>query len=384
MVTYTVHYGNLRTGQIISSLPVSSATFGDEMRGAGSFSATVPVGQALGGSLWQATRAGLIFWAVEWSGNGGRRIIAAGPVWSRTGDDSGIQYGGGNLFTMFSRRKLLDQGWTDAQVASSALTYSSLDLGSIIAAVVEQVSTLGPATLPISYEAPRAGVNTRTYNGFDVANVDSRISELGNVDAGTQGNGGPDWSFVPRFVGDLTTAVDYTRIEWALLTGTTSQPGVTQSGPALVLDRGAPMQQNIGTLSVVEDAGALATTIYDVGAGTDKAKVIASATDTSLTAVGYPRLDGDGTSNANDYATVSAYAAGILARRKRTPSAVTVQVRGSWWFDQGLTTGATVRLLDPKHPLFGPVDLTSRVQRWSGDVASEWLTLTLADSLAQV
>ncbi len=383
-MSYAVHYGMLRTGQIISTLPVSSASFGDEMRGSGSFSASVPVDQARGGALWQATRAGLIFWAVEWSGDGGRRIVAAGPVWSRTGDDTGIQLGGGNLFTVFARRKAINQAWTDAQVSAGALTFSSLDLGSVISALVQVTASAGAAALPINFEDPRAGVNTRTYNGYDLPYVDAMITEIGNVDTGTQGNGGPDWSFVPQFKGDMTTAVDYTHIEWSLVTGTSSTPGLTQLGPAAVIDRGAPMQQIVGPLSVVEDAGSLATTVFNAGAGTERAKVIASATDTTLTSVGYPRLDGDGTSNAPDYPTVASYAAGLLARRKRTPSAVTVQVRASWWWDQGLTTGATVQLLDPHHPLFGPVDLTSRVLRWSGDVSSEWLTLTLADSLVQV
>lgn len=383
-MSYTVHYGTLRTGQIVSSLPVSSASFGDEMRGSGSFSASVPLDHARGGELWQATRAGLIFWAVEWSGDGGRRIVAAGPVWSRTGDDGGISLGGGNLFTVFSRRKAINQVWTDAQVASSAVTFSSLDLGSIIAALVQLTATSGAASLPINFEDPRAGINTRTYNGYDLPNVDSMVTEIGNIEIGTQGNGGPDWLFVPQFKGDMTSAVDYTRIEWALVTGTTTAPGVTQDGPAAVIDRGALMQEVVGPLSVVEDAGSLATKVFNAGAGTEKAKIIASATDTFLTGLGYPRLDGDGTSNATDYATVAAYAAGMLARRKRTPSAVTVQVRASWWWDQGLTTGATVRLLDPNHPLFGPVDLTSRVLRWTGDVSSEWLTLTLADSLVQL
>jgi hypothetical protein len=182
----------------------------------------------------------------------------------------------------------------------------------------------------------------------------------------------------------MTTAVDFTHLEWQFLTGSAATPTLTQTGGPLVLDRGAPGQQNVGPVSVVEDASQLVTTAYDAGGGSQKARVIGSATDATLTNAGYPRLDGDDTSNATDYPTVQGYAAGLLARRGRTPSAVTVTVRASWWWAQGVTTGATVRLIDPSHPVFGHIDLTSRVLRWSADVSSEWVTLNLADSLTQV
>lgn len=383
-MTYVVHYGVMRTGQIVATLPVDSCTFGDELRGAGSFAATVPVGECGGGSLWQATRGGRIFWALEWTGNEGRRIIAAGPVWTRTGDDTGMQLGGANVFTVLSRRKLLNPAWTDAQIVTSALTFSNLDLGTIMAAVTAAVTTVSPDDLPITFQAPRVDVNTRTYNGFDLLSTDAVITELGNVASGTQGNGGPDWAFTPQFRSDGTSAVDFTAVEWVMTTGTTAAPGLTQSGPPLVLDRGAPNQQYVGGISVVEDAGNLVTTFFNSGAGSSAGKVIGSATDPTLTANGYPRLDGDDTSNSTDYATVAAYAAGGLVSRGRTPSATTVAVRASWWWGQGLGVGATVRLIDPKHLVFGAVDLTTRVLKWSADVSTEWVSLVLADSLTQV
>jgi hypothetical protein len=383
-VSYTVHYGVLRTGQITSTLPVASCTAGDEMRGTGSFAATVMAGQGGEGALWQATRGGATFWALEWAADGNRRIVAAGPMWARTGDDNGIQYGGAGLFSVLGHRKLLDQTWTDAQITAGALTFSNLDLGSIMAAIVARVTTTAPADIPITFEAPRTDINTRTYQGYDLSYADAMIVELGNVAAGTQGNGGPDWALTPQFKGNWTMAPDFTRIEWAMTTGTTASPNLTQTGPALVIDRSAPQQQNVGAVSVVEDASALATTFFNSGAGTQASKVIGSATDATLTNLGYPRLDADDTSNSTDYATVQAYAAGGLVRRNRTPSGTTVLVRASWWWAQGLNVGASVRLIDPDHAVFGAIDLTSRVLKWTADVTSEWVQLTLADSLTQV
>jgi hypothetical protein len=41
-----------------------------------------------------------------------------------------------------------------------------------------------------------------------------------------------------------------------------------------------------------------------------------------------------------------------------------------------------VRLIDPSNPVFGPIDLTSRVMKWDvSALDSEWVTLTLADML---
>lgn len=383
-MTYYVHYGTLRTGADISVLPAATCTFGDELRGVGQFQAHVAAGQCRGGALWQATRGAYTFWAVEWADNFGRRIIAGGPVYARAADETGITYGGGNMFSMLAHRKLVDPAWTTAQVPTSAVTFTDLDLGSIIRGIVALVCSSAPGDLPIVYEASRAGTNTRTYNGYDLADASARITEIGNVDAGTGGLGGPDWLFTPRFKGDGTTTVDYTHVEWALTTGTAAAPSLTQATGPVVLDLGAPGQETVGKYAVSEDAGQLATTVYDAGGGTEKARVIGAATDTVLTAAGYPRMDWAGTSNSLDWATVQGYAAGLLVRRKRPPFAVTVSVKAGWWWSQSAGVGTTVRLLDPDSPVLGPVDVMSRVARWSADVTSQWVSLTLVDALAQV
>jgi hypothetical protein len=380
-VTYRIHYGVLVTGSEISELPVATASFGDEMRGTGTFQANVAVGQCGNGSLWQATRGAFTFWAAEWFDDGGRRIVAGGPMFTRNGDDeSGITYGGSNMFGMLGHRKLVDQTWTDAQISTNALTYSNLDLGSIIAAIVQQVTAVGPAQLPIVFEASRAGTNTRTYNGYDLLWAHDKITEIGNVESGTGGLGGPDWMFTPRFV-----AGDFTRVEWVLTTGTAAQPWLTQTGAVVVLDKGAANQQNVGKVTVSEDAAKLATTAFAGGSGQQKARVIASRSDSTLTNANYPRMDVESSNNSIDNTLVGVYAQGELTRTSRVPNTATVEVRASWWWAQQGGTGTTVQLLDPTNPVFGPINLTSRVVKWDvSDLSSEWVTLTLADTLGGV
>jgi hypothetical protein len=150
----------------------------------------------------------------------------------------------------------------------------------------------------------------------------------------------------------------------------------------VVLDKGAANQQNVGKVTIAEDAAKLSTTAYAGGGGQQKARVIASRTDATLTNAGYPRMDVESSNNSIDNSLVGVYAQGELTRTSRTPNAATVEVRASWWWAQQGGTGTTVHLLDPDNPVFGPINLTSRVLKWDvSDVASEWVTLTLADTL---
>jgi hypothetical protein len=227
------------------------------------------------------------------------------------------------------------------------------------------------------FEADRSGTNTRTYNGYDLLWAHDKITEIGNVESGTGGLGGPDWMFTPRFV-----AGDFTKIEWVLTTGTAAQPWLTQTGATVVLDKGAANQQNVGKVTIAEDAAKLSTTAFAGGGGQQKARVIASRTDTTLTNAGYPRMDVESRNNSISNSLVGVYAQGELTRTSRTPNAAKVEVRASWWWAQQGGTGTTVQLLDPDNPVFGPINLTSRVIKWDvSDVASEWVTLTLADTL---
>jgi hypothetical protein len=96
-------------------------------------------------------------------------------------------------------------------------------------------------------------------------------------------------------------------------------------------------------------------------------------------------MDGESSNNSIDQSLVAAYAQGELTRSKRAPNAVTVEVRASWWWAQGGGVGTTVQLLDPSSPVFGTINLTSRVMKWDvSAVDSEWVTLTLADTLTGV
>lgn len=370
-MAYLVHYGQLTTGRLTATLPASACTFADELRGVGSFDATVPPGQASG--LWGATRGAFSLWAVEWAGNGGRQIVAAGPIYARQGASDGIRYGGSGMYSMLSHRALLDPSWTDAQIPTGVLTWSGVDLGTIIRGIVSTVC----ADLPITYESSRSGVSTRTYYGYEGALAADRIAEIGAVSAGTDGLGGPDWLLSPQFV-----AGDPTRIQWALTTGTPSAPWLTPA-QQVILDRSAPTQQVLRDVRVSEDSAQLVTRGINLGGGSEGARVVATASSTALTVAGYPRMDATSTSNSLDGPTVAGYAGGLLARRSLPPQAIEVDVDADYWWTNGGPVGTSVRLVDTGN-IIGPIDVTTRVLAWKADVAQPHITLTLADTLAQV
>jgi hypothetical protein len=364
---YLVHYGDLRTGRLTATMPAASASWTTELLSAGSASVSLaPTARAR--EVWQAASAGASLWAVEWAEGGARRILAAGPIWTKDLDEDSVTLGGSGLFSVFAKRRLV------ANVAASAvpktdLTYSGLDLGSIQRAIVAQVLALPDGDLPVVLEAPRAGTHSRAYLGYETTWVAQRLSELASVD------NGPEFSFSPRLTSDGLG------VEWVLRTGTETAPHLGRTAP-VVLDGTAPLQRLIRGVSGGVDASTLSTTAWAVGGGTERAQVVRSSSDSTLTERGFPRLEVEETNEATDSATVQAYAAGLQARTSRPAQALTVTVDAAAWYASGADLGDTVRVLY-RHPIVGPLDITSRVTATSASLDAPVVVLTLADTLAE-
>jgi hypothetical protein len=81
-------------------------------------------------------------------------------------------------------------------------------------------------------------------------------------------------------------------------------------------------------------------------------------------------------------AVVQAYADGQLAKHKRPARSVTVQVDAAWWWARSGRVGDYVHLT-AKHRVLGVLDVRSRILSIGWDVSSRWVTLTLADTLAE-
>ena len=358
-MTYLVHYGRLLTGQLVGTLPWTSCRIGDSLRGNSSFDTTLSVGS----KLWRDVQGPRDLWAVEWAGNGGRQIVAAGVVWP-TEADTAHRIAGAGIMSILDRRLLVNPAWAANTVAASVLTWTSLDLGSIARQIV---ATVAP-DLPITLEAARAGTHERTYPGHEMAMAGQRIREL------TQVVDGPDVVFQPGFITPVT-------VGWAMRTGTQTVPDLWSTLAPLVLDGTAPAQEQVGKVRLSRATTQMATNTWGVGAGIESGRIITTATGTL--GPQWPRLDAVVTSNDTDTADVQRLADGWQARATVVPASVTVQVDAAWWWSQQGRCGLPVRLI-ADHPVAGRVDITSRVIEWSADLASRWVELTLADTTTEI
>lgn len=360
-MAYVVHFGSLLTGRILGTLPWVSCRVSDSMRGS-----TGDITLAAGSRRWRDIQGPRDFWAVEWESNGGRRIVAAGPVWP-TDADASHRIGGAGIGSVLDRRILADP----SDPTGASWTWSGMDLGSI----ARQVVALAAPDLPLVLPEVRAGTRTRTYRGFDLATAGQRIREL------TEVQHGPDVIFEPRLKADRIS------IEWAMVSGTEGVPKIRSDQSPIVLDATAPMQTVVGKVAASRMSGVMATRMFASGAGSEAGKVIASATDTYLTSRGWPRIDGVASCQDADLSDVQALADGTLASSARVPAAIKVNVRASWWWEQSPGLGRPVRIVLPagySDALVGPLDVTARLLEWSTDCGSEWVTLTLADTLTEI
>jgi len=250
------------------------------------------------------------------------------------------------------------------------VSFSGLDHGSIMRGIVAQVQSLYQGDLPIMLEAPRAGTRTRTYEGFDLAFAGQRMTELAEVQPRTE------FLLKPRFKVGTTTYV-----EWDLLTGTETTPQLTNTMPWR-LNATTPGQEIVGPVTVEDSASEMATYAWAKGAGEETKALIRAAESVDLPAAGWPRMDRVTTSESEDPDLVQDYAIGLLRSALLPSRGVRVQVRASWWWGRDARVGDKVHLT-ADHPVIGRLDFTSRVLEVGWDIASQWVSLTLADTLAE-
>lgn len=383
---YVVSYGNMRTGEIYGTLNVDACAVTDELRRANTFRAHIPT--ASSPAAWsKLTNGPGDMWFLEWDQEYERFPLAGGPLLTQEFDANGIDLVGAGIWWIFGQRIMLNRSWTPTESTAAAAPpwqIENQDLGTIMQMLCLEVSkyvadTALYAYLPISGDEGRTGTHTRTYQPYDLVTVMQRVEELGDVEVGTNGLGGPDWILIPRFIHTGSSSVT-----WRFRTGTQAQPMIFGDKPPLMLDASAPGQKLLRNLTGTRNGASKVTRAFSSGAGSEGSKIIKVAEQADKSPAIGIRIDSVYSNDSTDQTTVKAYADSELTRHNKTPSELSIEVDASWFWTNGGSVGIPVRLLWANHPVVGDIDVTTRVLAWSLDVSSPWVKLTLADTTVEI
>lgn len=303
--------GDVLTGQILADLPTSDDKFGIRLNDAGTISATVPAytreAQAL--DLRNVTAPVRCFLGASY----GEHVLECGPIWARDFDaDTGdLDLSAAGIWSILDRRKAVPGAGLvpGAAVTKLAIKIGARALGSIARELVRVSLEDNPygGELPIVLPPFAAGAHVRNYYGYELGWVGERLRQLTGV------QGGPDIRLQPRF-----RAGDENWIEWVMQTGTDTRPLLSQTGDDWVWDAAAG-ESGVATLSVSEDATALAAKAWVPGSGQDVKMKLASALDTSLVDQGYPWTEVDVASKDEESVAVLQSAANRLLDDSLSP-----------------------------------------------------------------
>lgn len=223
--------------------------------------------------LHSFTDAGRFSWIITYDDY----VVQAGPVWTYTYDENtrNLSISGSGLQGIFDRRVLRNpNGHTAIVHESEDLVLTNLSLRGIAQAIVQANLAQPGYGLPIDLPAtPEAGTNTRTYEGYDLAQVWQRLKELSEV------INGPEIDFAPYIVEGANL------IRWSMAAGS---PTLGDQTTAAVWDYGGALSQ----IDVdVNGSASPCTRVWVKGSGTERALLTGYAEDRSLIELGYPPTD---------------------------------------------------------------------------------------------
>ncbi|ALY10745.1 minor tail protein [Arthrobacter phage Suppi] len=280
---FRVFVGDVKTGKVNATLPVSDHKWGIRLNEAGPIDATVRVRsqEARALDLQNLTLTTKQFLGVSY----GDTILECGPIWKRGFDPKTyeLKLQAQGLWTIFDRRKNLPGASLRApgdplrvDPVQAQYTVAGKHLGSIAREIVRRSIQDNPygGQLPISLPADIAGVHERTYYGYNLGWIGDDLRELTAV------LGGPDLRFRPQF-----KAGNPDMVEWVLEHGKTNI--LSQTGPDWAWDASVERSQ-VADYGVDQDGTGLAAFAWSPGTGQEESMRLAVARNLRLVNAGYP------------------------------------------------------------------------------------------------
>lgn len=315
----SIYAGDLLTGQVSIKVPATDCTWSADHRAEGAIGAQVPlVGEVLDDypdivrqlAPWRCFLAAVTDDGV---------VMQAGPILPHDYDDTTgvLKLSALGLRGYFARRFLMPVLASGAVPARQVMTWSGLSLGTIAKRIVALTMQHDGGGLPIDLPPDQAGSATRTYYGYELGRVSTRLREIEDVEDG------PDLAFEPYLTEDDELDV----IRWRMRTGTTAQPELTQDGPDHVWDRTAK-NTPIVSLKVSVDSEEMGDRAWATGQGSEKQLLMALYQDRSLRGQGYPLLEVDESrSTVSLQSTLNSHVRALLRRSSRPWQLWTMVVR---------------------------------------------------------
>lgn len=190
-------------------------------------------------------------------------------------------------------------------LVASKLAFSGMSLGTIAQEVVKAACRKTGGSLPIVYRSPRetgAGLNERTYEGFNLANIGAwklltELSEVAN---------GPDFAFRPEWA-----TADRSMVRWGMWHGTKAQPTLVQTW-WMELDTTAP-EGPVADYSFKPDSTRVTHRHYQTGAGEGAGTLVKVVEDIRRLYDGMPLIETvESTSDSDNPQLVASHAAAAL------------------------------------------------------------------------
>lgn len=364
-------------GKRIVDVPFLGGSFDDTLNGIGSLQVTVPLYDKDAAELGLRTGAaparsfmGLLI---------NDRFQQLGPIWNHqySKNKKLLKITAANTWSYWNYRAMLalNADSTPLLLADGSpnpatnFAVSGLDLGTIGKRAVQMMNDRPGQSLPMFYEADRAGTNERNILGADLKYGGPFLSDLSNVE------NGPDI----RFDGRWNAARD--GVEVLMRTGTAAEPRIFQT-QIHKWDTTVP-ESSIRNVEVDVDGQSMADVAWTTGGRTNDVVLIDRQYNPRLRDQGYPRLDYVDTTHSSVVRldTLASYGRETLRRNSVGRSFISFEVRADSVPLVGeYQVGDYCDVKIEGDPYLPDATYRRRIVGISGDLKGKWIKITTGET----
>lgn len=303
MSVYTYLLSDLLTGQTKAALPLTGVSFSSQLNAAGSFSATLALGDPKVAALdWQdALQEGRTAIFVDRDGI----LVWGGILWttSRSHSSSTVTLGAKEFWSYFARRYVV-----------SSMAWKNVDQLTIATAIIAAAQAQGSGNIGVVLPNVSSGA-LRTYSL--PADQFTLVSDAVQTLAGL--SGGFDFAIDVAYTGTPPAPTLQLHLSYPGRGRTAATSGLTFTMPGNIIDHTFPV-----------DGTSLTTTAYAVGSGSGPAMLRSSSSAPALLDAGYPLLETETAyKNVLDQSTLDAQAQSDIALLSKSVVTAMITVRAN-------------------------------------------------------